>query len=87
MFISLCYYVRNHYTRIKNGVRKLDEMLENIPTVGPLNLEPVDPQKETAAILVADFNGFGVHTLLSVASKFPNLYKNFIFPHDLFLLP
>jgi hypothetical protein len=33
----------------------------------------------TAIQLVTGFNGFGVHTLLSVVRSFPNLYKNFIF--------
>ena len=33
----------------------------------------------TAVQLVNGFNGFGVHTLLSIVRSFPNLYKNIIF--------
>ena len=33
----------------------------------------------TAIQLVSEYNGFGVHTVLSVIRNFPNLYKNFIF--------
>jgi hypothetical protein len=44
-----------------------------------MNQEPVDPKKMTAIQLVTGFNGFGVHTLLSIVRNFPNLYKNIIF--------
>jgi len=44
-----------------------------------VNTEPVDPKNVTAVQLVAGFNGFGVHTLLSIVRYFPNLYKNIIF--------
>ena len=46
---------------------------------GPVNQEPLDPGNVTAVQLVAGFNGFGVHTLLSIIRYFPNLYKNIIF--------
>lgn len=79
MVIEICYLIRSHYTKVKRSIRELDEMLSNIPTLGPRNLEPLDPHKMTAVQLVTGFNGFGVHTLLSVFRNFPNLYKNFIF--------
>ncbi|OGS44121.1 MAG: amino acid transporter [Elusimicrobia bacterium RIFOXYD2_FULL_34_15] len=78
-FIGICYFIRAHYIKVKNRIRKLDELLMNIPTTGPVNNEPIDPKKPTAIILVAGYNGFGVHTLLSVASSFPNVFNNFIF--------
>lgn len=77
--IGMCYLIRGHYTNVKRSVRELDEMLSNIPTTGQKNLEPIDPKQMTAIQLVTGFNGFGVHTLLSVIRNFPNLYKNFIF--------
>jgi len=33
----------------------------------------------TAILLVSSFNGFGLHTLLSIVQHFPGIYKNFIF--------
>ena len=33
----------------------------------------------TAMLLVSGFNGFGLHTLLSIVRNFPNVYKNYIF--------
>jgi len=79
MVIGICYLIRGHYTDVKRGIRELDEMLLNIPTAGPMSHEPLDPKKMMAVQLVSGFNGFGVHTLLSIIQNFPDLYKNFIF--------
>ena len=78
-FVTLCYLIRNHYNNVKKAVRKLDDLLMDIPTSRKANLEKPNPQEMTAIQLVSDYNGFGVHTVLSVIRNFPNLYKNFIF--------
>ncbi len=78
-FILLCYLIRNHYTNVKKAVRKLDDLLLDIPTSRKANLEKPNPHDMTAIQLVNEYNGFGVHTALSVIRNFPNLYKNFIF--------
>jgi hypothetical protein len=77
--IGICYLIRNHYTEVTKKIRELDEMLMNLPFTGSINQEPVDPKKMTAIQLVTGFNGFGIHTLLSIVRNFPNLYKNIIF--------
>jgi amino acid transporter len=77
--IGVCYLIRNHYNQVYKTIRELDEMLLDIPTVGPINQEPVDPKKMTAVQLVTGFNGFGVHTLLSIVRNFQNFYKNIVF--------
>ncbi|MGB9629827.1 MAG: APC family permease, partial [Thermodesulfobacteriota bacterium] len=77
--IGICYLIRSHYKNVQRSIRELDEMLSNIPTVGSINSEPLDPKNMTAIQLVSGFNGFGVHTLLSIIRNFPGLYKNFIF--------
>ncbi len=76
--IALCYMTRTHYNKVKGGVRELDDLL-NIPTSGPPNMAPLDPKEMTAIQLVNRYNGFGVHTFLTVIRSFPGLYKNFIF--------
>ena len=78
-FVALCYLIRNHYNNVKKAVRKLDELLMDIPTSRKANMDKPNPQEMTAIQLVSDFNGFGAHTVLSVIRNFPNLYKNFIF--------
>jgi len=78
-FITLCFLIRRHYGSVRKAVRKLDDLLLDIPTGRKVNLEKPDPAGMTAIQLVSDYNGFGVHTVLSVIRNFPGLYKNFIF--------
>ena len=53
--------------------------MNNVPSAGTVNTDPVDPRKMTAVQLVTGFNGFGLHTFYSILRSFPNLYENFIF--------
>jgi len=77
--IGLCYLIRRHYDKVNKAMRKLADMLSDIPAVTPFNHEPVDPGSMTAILLVSGFNGFGLHTLLSIVRSFPNVYTNFVF--------
>jgi amino acid transporter len=77
--IWLCFLTRRHYNRVKKGVRELDELLTNFPVSGPPNTDPVNKKEMTAIQLVNGYNGFGIHTFLSIVRSFPGLYKNFFF--------
>jgi amino acid transporter len=77
--VALCYVIRRHYNGTKDAVRVLETTLADIPSVSPFNNDPVNYRESTAILLVSGFNGFGLHTLLSVVRNFPNVYKNFIF--------
>jgi amino acid transporter len=77
--MALCYLIRRHYTKVRDSVRHLEEILSDIPATEPFNSDPVNPKDMTAILLVSNFNGFGLHTLLSIAQHFPGIYKNFIF--------
>jgi amino acid transporter len=77
--IALCYMIKAHYVKVRGGVRELDELLTTIPTRGPINTEPLKKAMPTAIQLVNGFNGFGVHTFLTIIRSFKNLYKNFVF--------
>ena len=77
--IGLCYLIRKHYEKVSSAMRKLAEMLSDIPAVTPYNEDPVNPKDMTAILLVSGFNGFGLHTLLSIVRAFPNVYTNFVF--------
>jgi amino acid transporter len=79
LVIFLCYAIRGHYQSVKQAKARLDEILMAIPTGGHPNKEPVDRRDMTAIILVRDFDGFGIHTLLSVFRNFPHVYKNYVF--------
>jgi K+ transporter len=77
--IVLCYMTKGHYNRVRGGVRELDDLLMTVPTKGPVNTAPVEAKATTAIQLVNGFNGFGVHTFLTIIRSFKNLYRNFIF--------
>jgi amino acid transporter len=77
--IALCYMTKAHYNKVRGGVREMDDLLLAIPTRGPVNTAPTDPAAKTAIQLVNGFNGFGIHTFLSINREFAGLYRNFIF--------
>ncbi len=79
MVIVLCYLIRAHYKKVKVAMRKLGEVLSDIPPFATFNHEPVNQNDMTAILLVSGFSGFGLHTLLSIVRYFPNVYKNFFF--------
>jgi amino acid transporter len=77
--VILCYLIKGHYNKVRTGVRELDDMLVAIPHKGGYNTDPADAKDMTAIQLVSGYNGFGVHTFLSIIRGFPGLYKNFVF--------
>jgi amino acid transporter len=79
LVIGLCYLIKSHYARVRKGISVLDESLLDFPTSGPANTAPVNTNDSTAIQLVGSYNGFGIHTLLSVVTTFPETYKNIIF--------
>ena len=43
LVIGLCYLIRGHYNKVRNGVRELDSLLMDIPARGEPNLDAPDP--------------------------------------------
>ncbi|MGB5217452.1 MAG: APC family permease [Smithella sp.] len=79
LLIGLCYLIRNHYQKVRKGIRQFEEFLSSTPTGHTFNEEPPNPNERTAIFLVSGYNGFGLHAWLSVFKEFPKLYRNFIF--------
>ena len=80
-FICLCSLVRHHYGRVRQALKSLDDTLLNIP-FHPNLKEPMpakNPAAPTAAIIVRDFDGIAVHSLLTIPRLFPNHFKNVVF--------
>jgi amino acid transporter len=77
--IGLCYLIQSHYTKVRRGVRQLEDILSELPKGSQPNNEPLDQKEATAILLVRGYSGFGLHVWLSVVREFPKLYKNFIF--------
>ncbi len=79
LLIVLCYMIRGHYSDVIGEMKKLDELLLDIPASGHAAKGRPDKRKMTAIVLVSGYSGFGVHIILNIARSFPGFYKNFIF--------
>jgi amino acid transporter len=79
LFVLACYGIHRHYEQTRTGLRQLDEILGSLPTAGEPTTAELNPKAPTAVLLVSSFNGFGVHTMLSILTFFPGLYKQFVF--------
>ncbi|HTP65814.1 MAG TPA: APC family permease [Geobacteraceae bacterium] len=77
--IACCYMIKGHYVKVRKGMAQLDETLLDFPITHELNKNPLNRNDQTAIQLVSAYSGFGVHTLLSIVTTFPKLYKNIIF--------
>ena len=77
--IGICYLIRNHYQTVRSGIAELDKTLLSFPASGPPNSAPLNKKDLTAIQMVSGYSGFGVHTLLSILTTFPKIYKNIVF--------
>jgi amino acid transporter len=77
--IGVCVLIRNHYRRVQQNLRRLDDVLLSIPRVGTPNKRTLDPREPTAVLLVGSYAGLGIHSLLSIQRVFPGYFKNFVF--------
>ncbi|MGZ8467556.1 MAG: APC family permease [Candidatus Binatia bacterium] len=80
-FVMVCQAVRWHYEKVQRALKTLDDTLLGIPFQPDLRAPtPVkNLQAPTAAIVVREFDGVAVHTLLNLQRLFPNHYKNIVF--------
>jgi hypothetical protein len=79
-FVALCFAIRAHYRAVGAKLAALDSSLADLPLdpdVVPAG--PLDPAKQTAAVLVGSFGGLGVHTMLGVLATFPHHFQNIVF--------
>ena len=77
--IGLCYLIKGHYVRVRQGMKDLDETLLDVPVLSHGEPPAIDRSAPTAIQLVSGYSGFGVHTLFSILSTFPKTYKNVVF--------
>ncbi len=77
--IALCYLIRSHYHKVRQGMMAMDENLLASPIPGPANMAIPDHNDQTAIQLVSSYSGFGIYALMSVLKNFPSTYKNIIF--------
>jgi len=79
--IALSFGIRRHYEDVTTKVRGLYQSLIEVPKspeAGTVALEPKTTDV-VAGILVGDYGGVGLHTCLSVLSKFPGHFAGVVF--------
>lgn len=77
--VTLCVLTRRHYDSVAVRLRRLDSQLVREPGALRIPVPPIDKEAPTAAILVANFDGLGIHLLLNIPRAFPGTFKNFVF--------
>ncbi len=80
-FITVSFLVRRHYRTAQQALRRLDELLLQLPpvTVASAQEPMLRRVAPTAAIMVSGYNGLGMHVFFSVIRSFPGTFRNFIF--------
>jgi len=81
LLIALCQAIRAHYKNVGIKLAKLYSLLEqsSYDEPGGSKALKLDSSKPTAAFLVAQFGGLGIHTLLNGLRAFPGHFKNLVF--------
>jgi amino acid transporter len=77
--IGLSFLIHRYYVRVGASLRQLNDMLGQLPTSGEMNTEEPDPAQPAAVILVGDYGGLGIHTMLNAIRFAPDHFKSFIF--------
>jgi hypothetical protein len=77
--VGLCFLINRYYRTVVLQLRRLNEVLGDLPTAGQPNLAEPAPTQPTAAILVGGYGGLGIHTLLNSIKFAPGYYKNVVF--------
>ncbi len=77
--IAAAFAVKRHYLKVREQLSRLDDQLLNLPLHHDAPAEAIPRDEPVAVLLVNGFSGLGVHTLLSIQTLFPRLYKNYVF--------
>lgn len=79
ILVGFCVWVRHHYADTARALGHLNEILTNLPLPPSGASVAKDPRKPTAVLLVAGYNGIGIHSFLAIHRLFPDHFKNFVF--------
>jgi amino acid transporter len=79
LLVGLCFLIRADYRRAARGLYRLNQILSELPLDEPEQPKKIDPHKPTAVLVVQDYGGLGIHTLLNIQRAFPNYFHNFVF--------
>jgi len=78
--IGLCLFIQRHYRQAYQSLRRLDEILLDVPLPDTLPTAPArNTSAPTAVFFVNGYNGLGLHSVLNVLRLFGTHFKNFVF--------
>ncbi len=77
--VGLCLRVHRHYERTRASLRRLDEVMTNLPVTSHAAPPPLDPAQPLGVMLVGAFGGLGLHALLDSQRLFPGHFRQFLF--------
>lgn len=78
--IVLCYVIKNHYNDVGKALKRLDDLLINLPFPSQeRQLQACDLSAPTAVLMVNGYNGLGIHSIYSIRKLFQDKFKNLIF--------
>ena len=78
-FVVVCVLIRVHYRTVQAKMNQLGIELGVLPDTPAPALPPPDPTQPTAAVLVNQWGGLGVHTVLNIYRAFPGHFKGLVF--------
>jgi hypothetical protein len=78
-FVMLCWWVHRHYGKTTKALSRLDEILSNLPLPDQTEVPHKKPHQPTAVLMVAGYNGLGIHSILAIHRAFPGHFKNLVF--------
>jgi amino acid transporter len=78
--IGLCLYINRHYREAEKSLRRLDDILLELPLPdAPPVTPPRNSHAPTAVFFVNNYNGLGIHSVLGVPRLFGPHFQNFVF--------
>jgi amino acid transporter len=77
--VAVCYLIRRHYLSVIEHLKRLDDILKDLPVVDTVAPPHLNPKAPTAVLLVERFGGLGIHSMFSILRLFPQHFKNIVF--------
>jgi L-asparagine transporter-like permease len=77
--VGLCFLIRRHYRHVRGRLVALYRDVSNLDDGTRAPLPVTRREAPTACILVSNYDGVGIHTVLNVFRSFPNHFKNLVF--------
>ena len=78
--VGLCLYINRHYQEAEQSLRRLDDVLLDLPLPDDMATVPSrDTNAPTAVFFVNGYNGLGIHSVLAIPRFFGTHFKNFVF--------